>query len=552
MKILLLIGCLLSTFAAATCSEDDLFCIRSGQPDSPQLEPQNGQLVGESIQTAISGYAQVGNLLDQAAVQRYNRYAPSRPPTGYSQEQIQQFRADHQRDSQQRQEAFQKKTADTFAVPRELKESFRDANSKQKAILDTLRSIKIPETKIPEPKPADSQKPVLDSRGLLKEQAESEPILREATLSTHPLSQEGKEVRRVINRALVLKTSVRREFIIGSALKADLFFLHPDSGSPQAARRWLERANHAYTYWTDQPEKSRLSTESLGEEAKQALGLGDISADTFERYEIIRAAKLLSFEPKLMQHGELRLQASLSIKQALIYADDGDTDLVIQMTENVYAIKDFLKGFAGGVRQNIYDTATGLWHTVTHPVDSVEALSNAIVNYRATYDLISNKFHQVIGEYPTYTHEQKGELIGKLTSEVFTLFAPVGTLKVISKTLRLESAIEHLAEKMASSHASNIATARKLADQLGLESAKSPFTETGKLTNDAIKTSREIKTLLQLKNPAIPSGFSKFSTETFHSPAGNFKIHFYKNLRDGGIFYDLDYKTVFNIPFGQR
>lgn len=98
----------------------------------------------------------------------------------------------------------------------------------------------------------------------------------------------------------------------------------------------------------------------------------------------------------------------------------------------------------------------------------------------------------------------------------------------------------------------NVANATKLADQLTLQSAKSPFTTAGTLTQDAINGSKVVPGLEagMLNNPAIPSGFGKYTTDTFRSPAGDFQMHFYKNPTTGETFYGLDYKAIFNSMSG--
>jgi RHS repeat-associated protein len=85
-----------------------------------------------------------------------------------------------------------------------------------------------------------------------------------------------------------------------------------------------------------------------------------------------------------------------------------------------------------------------------------------------------------------------------------------------------------------------------LAGQLASESAASAFTAEGTLTQEALANSTEIIPSSQLGNPNIPAGFSKFTTQTFQSPAGNFQAHFYMNPATGEAFYGLDYKAIFN------
>ncbi|GAB2195100.1 hypothetical protein MAH2_29960 [Sessilibacter sp. MAH2] len=98
--------------------------------------------------------------------------------------------------------------------------------------------------------------------------------------------------------------------------------------------------------------------------------------------------------------------------------------------------------------------------------------------------------------------------------------------------------------------ADNIANGPKLAKQLTNESARSPFNASGGLTEGTIKNSTKIIDSSQIKNSAIPKGYSKYTTETFQSPSGNFQTHFYKNDKTGEVFYGQDYKAIFNSKSG--
>jgi len=102
------------------------------------------------------------------------------------------------------------------------------------------------------------------------------------------------------------------------------------------------------------------------------------------------------------------------------------------------------------------------------------------------------------------------------------------------------------------SQADNIADAKRLANQLKMQSASSPFTSDGKLTQNVISNAKPVPGLGpgELNNPSIPKGFGKYTTETYQSPSGSFQIHFYKNPTTGEVLYDLDYKAIFNSMSG--
>lgn len=107
-------------------------------------------------------------------------------------------------------------------------------------------------------------------------------------------------------------------------------------------------------------------------------------------------------------------------------------------------------------------------------------------------------------------------------------------------------AIRAAAHAAPPSGAANIANGPRLAEQLRLESANSVFTSNGHLTDEVISNAREIIAPGKLGNPAIPSGYGKFTTETYQSPYGNFQVHFYMNKKTNNVYYDLDYKVIFN------
>jgi hypothetical protein len=66
------------------------------------------------------------------------------------------------------------------------------------------------------------------------------------------------------------------------------------------------------------------------------------------------------------------------------------------------------------------------------------------------------------------------------------------------------------------------------------------------LSEEALTGSREIIPSFQIGKPEVPSGFSKFTTQTYQSPSGDFQVHFYMNPATSEPFYGLDYKAIFN------
>src|SRR5207249_1611632 len=90
-----------------------------------------------------------------------------------------------------------------------------------------------------------------------------------------------------------------------------------------------------------------------------------------------------------------------------------------------------------------------------------------------------------------------------------------------------------------------LGTLSQLASQLRLASAESVFQADGTLTQSAIDSSTNIIDAADIKNPSVPSGYSKYTTESFQSPAGDFKVHFYMD-NNGNVFYGQDFKVIFD------
>lgn len=79
----------------------------------------------------------------------------------------------------------------------------------------------------------------------------------------------------------------------------------------------------------------------------------------------------------------------------------------------------------------------------------------------------------------------------------------------------------------------NVALGSKLADSLAeAQRLSSPYNSEGKLTEEVISLSREIKPPYRFPNDLrIPSGMAKYSTRSHESPYDNCPAHFYMNSK---------------------
>jgi RHS repeat-associated protein len=100
----------------------------------------------------------------------------------------------------------------------------------------------------------------------------------------------------------------------------------------------------------------------------------------------------------------------------------------------------------------------------------------------------------------------------------------------------------------AESGASNAVNGVRLAQQL---SAESMFNPAGGLSQEALNGATQIIDAGKLGNPAIPSGFAKYTTDLFNTPIGPGQVHFYMNPGTGEVYYGLDYKFIMQSGIGQ-
>jgi RHS repeat-associated protein len=70
------------------------------------------------------------------------------------------------------------------------------------------------------------------------------------------------------------------------------------------------------------------------------------------------------------------------------------------------------------------------------------------------------------------------------------------------------------------------------------------FGPNGTLSNKVLENPIEIIPPEGIKNMSIPSGFWKYTTQTYCTPSGTYETHYYYNSSTQEVYYGQDYKTV--------
>lgn len=184
---------------------------------------------------------------------------------------------------------------------------------------------------------------------------------------------------------------------------------------------------------------------------------------------------------------------------------------------------------------------------LSYPVDAVTPVADALDVINLSLDSYHN-FFVSLDDHDAYVPNQTAlilvhncEVDLNLEAELVSvepLF--VSPARLLRKALGLSVT---KAPPVRGSGAVNIALIDKLKHQLRLESAHSPFTPQGYLKPEVIKEAEIAIAADKIKNSLIPNGYAKYKTQNFMSPAGEFRVHFYKCGTTGRVYYGHDYKA---------
>ncbi|ODN43253.1 RHS repeat domain-containing protein [Piscirickettsia litoralis] len=155
------------------------------------------------------------------------------------------------------------------------------------------------------------------------------------------------------------------------------------------------------------------------------------------------------------------------------------------------------------------------------------------------------------GQYNTLSY-RTGFLVGSLLGATYGS-TEYNLLKGGTRTL-LEGG--EYALTVSETSASSALQAERLNQQLAGEEASSIFGASGELNSSVIQGSTRIIEGEDIGNQALRSrlvgvggnieDWGKYETQSFRSPSGPFKVHFYHNPEIKRTYYDMDYKSIFN------
>lgn len=261
----------------------------------------------------------------------------------------------------------------------------------------------------------------------------------------------GRRVRQAANRALGTLNHSEKVEIQKAADLALVLARQADLAVGQGNARWadrqLARSRQLLDYATNHARVARYRSQSLSARARQAFGVEGVTSDTFEGNQVVQLANALARHPEMGDpdsHPYAHFYGVTAVQSAVRAAAQDNRAPLLGMLDRGWRLHDYLEGFASGVGVFVVDTVTGVRELVTHPVDSAEAMWDAVVNFERTYAAIRTRVEQVVDAYPTMSTFEKAQLHGQIASEVASLFVGVGALKAGATAPKLTTAFGKL------------------------------------------------------------------------------------------------------------
>lgn len=300
----------------------------------------------------------------------------------------------------------------------------------------------------------------LNENGLLKDYLQYYPKLKDYKIKT-PWTKRSefylKDIPHSINRALHLiknsyspQTIEKAEIAIENALKADDWY---SKGNRLLGQRYSVRSKVNLHYLTEKP-NNIFKTATVNTDAKNYFDLNKTS-DTYENYSIVDLSNSLSKKLNKNYSDEFLFHAKLNLNEMEFSNSIKDFSKFEEDLDKGWALADFItqssKGVLAGAGQVLYDTITGTYQLVAHPIDSVTALSSAIYNYDHTWNFIVQKFKADIDSFKnfhTLSTKEKAKLITQTSIELATLVTPRGLLKSTAQLQKIADASHFVSSKV--------------------------------------------------------------------------------------------------------
>jgi hypothetical protein len=250
----------------------------------------------------------------------------------------------------------------------------------------------------------------------------------EPDLKSSPETKTGELIRQYVKREIIRESSGYE--------KDEIFWELILEADQQSSDRLLNRAIKYYQYRLGGTFISEHRSKQLPPRIQSELGLGPINANTFEGSEIIEVAQELDKYEEIFSNEYLKLHAAIALKTAQECSLKKDYKRFFSSIDRAWEIVDYAKGVVTGLKDFAYDTVHEVAQLVFHPIDSTEALYEALTNYDKTFDAIYSSLNDIWNNYDGYSVQEKGILHAKIAGEILAAFFPVGGMKKMAQVAK--------------------------------------------------------------------------------------------------------------------
>jgi len=194
-------------------------------------------------------------------------------------------------------------------------------------------------------------------------------------------------------------------------------------GMNELGRELIVSGMELLNYARNSPEKEYYQRTFLSASASREYDL-DLTPDTFENYKIIQYANKFAANTAIQNDAYLKFYSNVLIEQNIDAASRGGNAFLSSQIDSELFLESVIKGVGAGITQFTVDTAAGIVHLVTSPIESIQAVTNALAHSDILISSITNSIKKVYNEFPNYSVEEKAKFITDATLNIVTAFVP--------------------------------------------------------------------------------------------------------------------------------
>ena len=152
----------------------------------------------------------------------------------------------------------------------------------------------------------------------------------------------------------------------------------------------------------------------------------NFTPSTFQGYETIKVANELAMTPAVLANPYLRFHAAIAVENLKASLAMENIEFFAANLQIAYSIVDFGRGFATGILHGSVDLSIVMNQLIWHPIDSIAAVSCALIFYQNTFNALVEKTVAIYQDSAGWDAAQWGEFYGEVTVQIGALLVGGG------------------------------------------------------------------------------------------------------------------------------